>query len=634
MMKFLLAIVLCGVVVLGTFPLSSDAQASQLDPSFYSATCPTVHSIVREVLRNVSKTDPRILASIMRLHFHDCFVQGCDASLLLNNTATIVSEQGAAPNNNSIRGLNVVNQIKTAVEAVCPNTVSCADILALGAEISSVLGGGPDWKVPLGRRDSLTANLTLANQNLPAAFFTLPQLTTAFANQGLNITDLVTLSGAHTFGRAQCQFFFARLYNFNGTGNPDPTLDSSYRQTLQSLCPIDGSKNTSVVNLDLTTPDTVDNKYYSNLQAQKGLLQSDQELFSTPNASTTAIVNNFSANQTLFFEAFKASMIKMGNIGVLTGTNGEIRKQCNFVNSNSMGLANAASNKESFSEDGMGCDGSILLNDTSSIVSEQSAVPNNNSIRGLDVINQIKTAVENACPAVVSCADIVALAAEVSSELANGPSWQVPLGRRDSLTANQTLANQNLPAANFNLTLLISRFANQNLNITDLVALSGAHTIGRAQCRFFSNRLYNFSSSGNPDPTLNTSYLQTLKSICPNDGGSGTNLTNLDLTTPDTFDNNYYSNLQQQNGLLQSDQELWNTTGASTISIVNSFSSNQTLFFEAFKASMIKMGNIGVLTGSQGEIRTQCNFVNGNSSGLATLVTKQSQDNDGRVSSI
>ncbi|QHO06400.1 hypothetical protein HN51_065259 [Arachis hypogaea] len=353
MMKFLLAIVLCGVVVLGTFPLSSDAQASQLDPSFYSATCPTVHSIVREVLRNVSKTDPRILASIMRLHFHDCFVQGCDASLLLNNTATIVSEQGAAPNNNSIRGLNVVNQIKTAVEAVCPNTVSCADILALGAEISSVLGGGPDWKVPLGRRDSLTANLTLANQNLPAAFFTLPQLTTAFANQGLNITDLVTLSGAHTFGRAQCQFFFARLYNFNGTGNPDPTLDSSYRQTLQSLCPIDGSKNTSVVNLDLTTPDTVDNKYYSNLQAQKGLLQSDQELFSTPNASTTAIVNNFSANQTLFFEAFKASMIKMGNIGVLTGTNGEIRKQCNFVNSNSMGLANAASNKESFSEDGM-----------------------------------------------------------------------------------------------------------------------------------------------------------------------------------------------------------------------------------------------------------------------------------------
>ena len=160
----------------------------------------------------------------------------------------------------------------------------------------------------------------------------------------------------------------------------------------------------------------------------------------------------------------------------------------------------------------------------------------------------------------------------------------------------------------------------------------GAHTIGRAQCRFFVDRLYNFSGSGNPDPTLNTTYLQTLQGICPN-GGPGTNLTNLDLTTPDTFDKNYYSNLQAQNGLLQSDQELFNTTGADTIAIVNSFSSNQTLFFEVFAAAMIKMGNVGVLTGSQGEVRTQCNFVNSNSSGLATVVTKESSE-DGRVSSI
>ena len=63
-------------------------------------------------------------------------MQGCDASILLNNTATIESEQQAFPNNNSIRGLDVVNQIKTAVENACPGVVSCADILALAAEIS------------------------------------------------------------------------------------------------------------------------------------------------------------------------------------------------------------------------------------------------------------------------------------------------------------------------------------------------------------------------------------------------------------------------------------------------------------------------------------------------------------------
>lgn len=65
----------CVVVVLGVFPLSLDAQAQQLDPSFYRNTCPRVHSIVREVVRNVSKKDPRMLASLIRLHFHDCFVQ-------------------------------------------------------------------------------------------------------------------------------------------------------------------------------------------------------------------------------------------------------------------------------------------------------------------------------------------------------------------------------------------------------------------------------------------------------------------------------------------------------------------------------------------------------------------------------
>jgi hypothetical protein len=67
------------------------------------------------------------------------YEKGCDASILLNDTTTIVSEQGAFPNNNSIRGLDVVNRIKTAVESACPNTVSCADILALAAQISSIL---------------------------------------------------------------------------------------------------------------------------------------------------------------------------------------------------------------------------------------------------------------------------------------------------------------------------------------------------------------------------------------------------------------------------------------------------------------------------------------------------------------
>ncbi|XP_020203894.1 peroxidase A2 [Cajanus cajan] len=343
------ATALCSVVVvLGALPLFSYAQ---LDPSFYNSTCSDVHSIVREVLSNVSQSDPRMLASLIRLHFHDCFVQGCDASILLNDTDTIVSEQSALPNNNSIRGLDVVNQIKTQVENACPGIVSCADILALAAEISSDLASGPTWEVPLGRRDSLTANKTLAGENLPGPSFTLDQLKSAFiTNQSLNITDLVALSGAHTIGRAQCKFFVDRLYNFNSTGNPDSTLNTTLLQSLQLICP-NGGPGTNLTNLDLTTPDTFDSNYYSNLQLQNGLLQSDQELFNSSDADIIALINNFSSNQTLFFENFKASMIKMGNLGVLTGSQGEIRTQCNSVNGNSSGLATQAT-KES-SQDGM-----------------------------------------------------------------------------------------------------------------------------------------------------------------------------------------------------------------------------------------------------------------------------------------
>ncbi|KAJ1420916.1 Secretory peroxidase [Sesbania bispinosa] len=328
------------VVVIGALPFPSNAQ---LDPSFYRNTCPKVHSIVREVVRAVSKKDPRMLASLVRLHFHDCFVQGCDASILLNNTATIVSEQEAFPNNNSIRGLDVVNQIKTEVEKACPNTVSCADILALAAEISSVLAHGPDWKVPLGRRDSLTANRTLANLNLPGPSFSLDQLKKAFSDQRLDTTDLVALSGM-----SHCSLFQDRLYNFNSTGKPDPTLDTTYLQELRKICP-NGGSGTNLANFDPTTPDTLDKNYYSNLQVKKGLLQSDQELFSTPRADTINIVNKFASSQDAFFESFKASMIKMGNIGVLTGNKGEIRKHCNFVNKKSVeeDLASVASEESS-----------------------------------------------------------------------------------------------------------------------------------------------------------------------------------------------------------------------------------------------------------------------------------------------
>ncbi|KAH1107980.1 hypothetical protein J1N35_011748 [Gossypium stocksii] len=312
--------------------LEGSLSKAQLTPTFYDETCPNVTAIIRKVLVNASFSDPRIGASLIRLHFHDCFVQGCDASILLDDPVN--GEKEAIPNNNSARGYEVIDAMKAALESACPNTVSCADILTIASEQSvSTLAGGPSWAVPLGRRDGFTANRTLANSNLPGFNNTLDRLKDRFSNVGLNTSiDLVALSGAHTFGRAQCLTFTSRLYNFTGVGDTDPTLNTTYLEELRQICP-QGGNSSVLTNLDPTTPDGFDNNYFTNLQVNRGLLRSDQNLFSTEGADTIEIVNRFSSNQTAFFESFVESMIRMGNISPLTGTEGEIRSNCRAVNS-------------------------------------------------------------------------------------------------------------------------------------------------------------------------------------------------------------------------------------------------------------------------------------------------------------
>ncbi|OMO73102.1 Plant peroxidase [Corchorus capsularis] len=296
--------------------LLSESNA-QLSSSFYDSTCPDASTIVRSKIEEALKTDSRIAASLLRLHFHDCFVDGCDASVLLDNSDTIQSEKDALPNNNSARGFDVVDDIKAELEKACPLTVSCADLLALAAQASVSLQGGPSWTVLLGRRDSLTANRDGARPALPSPFDDLTTIASKFAALGLDTEDMVALSG--------------KLYNFDGRGNPDPTLDPNYLTLLRQQCPENGTGFTPV-NLDPTSPDGFDSNYFRNLQTGRGLLQSDQELFSTPNASSISLVNSFSNDQTAFFQSFARSMIRMGNLSPLTGSNGEIRLDCRKVN--------------------------------------------------------------------------------------------------------------------------------------------------------------------------------------------------------------------------------------------------------------------------------------------------------------
>ncbi|XP_022730035.1 peroxidase 4-like [Durio zibethinus] len=318
-----LSIVVMFVLVL--LIIMGSSTSAHLSTNFYSKSCPKVFSTVESVVQSAVSKERRMGASLVRLFFHDCFVNGCDGSILLDDTSSFRGEKTAGPNNNSLRGFNVVDEIKAKVEKVCPGVVSCADILAIAARDSVVILGGPDWDVKLGRRDSKTASFSAANSGvIPPPSSTLSQLINRFQARGLSAKDMVALSGAHTIGKARCLIFRDRIYN-------ETNIDSSFAKARRSSCPrTSGSGDNNLAPLDVGTPNSFDSKYFQNLLNKKGLLHSDQILFN--GGSTDSLVKTYSSNIKTFYSDFVTAMIKMGDITPLTGSSGEIRKNCRRPN--------------------------------------------------------------------------------------------------------------------------------------------------------------------------------------------------------------------------------------------------------------------------------------------------------------
>ncbi|XP_016566867.2 lignin-forming anionic peroxidase-like [Capsicum annuum] len=171
--------------------LSSMQCHAQLSSTFYDRTCPNALNTSRTSVRQAVSRERRMAASLIRLHFHDCFGQGCDAYILLDETPTIVSEKTALPNLGSVRGCGIIEDAKRKLYKTCPGVISCADILAVAARDASTLVGGPSWTVKLRRRDSTTASHTLAETDLPGPFDPLTRLIFGFANKGLSTRMLV-----------------------------------------------------------------------------------------------------------------------------------------------------------------------------------------------------------------------------------------------------------------------------------------------------------------------------------------------------------------------------------------------------------------------------------------------------------
>ncbi|CAH1418699.1 unnamed protein product [Lactuca virosa] len=325
--------ILCLWVLFGT-------TSGQLSANFYARTCPNFRSVITRAVNSAVASEARMGASLLRLHFHDCFVnaknaksilhslwsqrkrqKGCDASVLLDDTANFTGEKNAGPNSNSIRGFNVIDTIKTQLERQCPGVVSCADILSAAARDSVVALGGPGWSTVFGRRDSTTASQSAANSNLPSPASSLSSLISSFSNKGFTANEMVALSGAHTIGQARCSVFRNRLYNENN-------INSSFATSLRANCPSSGGDN-NLSPLD-SSATSFDNRYYNDLISQRGFLHSDQEL--SNGGSADAQVRTYGSNPSVFFRDFARAMVKMGNLSPLTGSNGQVRTNCRRTN--------------------------------------------------------------------------------------------------------------------------------------------------------------------------------------------------------------------------------------------------------------------------------------------------------------
>ncbi|KAG5581009.1 hypothetical protein H5410_051636 [Solanum commersonii] len=272
--------------------LSNQIEIShgQLKVGFYDKKCPNVESIVSGVVNKVAASNKNIAPVLLRLHFHDCFVQGCDASILIENGP---NAERHAFGHQGVGGFEVIEKAKAEVEAVCPQLVSCADIVAIAARDAILLVNGPFYNVETGRRDGLVSNVSLAD-NMPDVDDSIQQLKDKFFQKGVSHKDLVLLT------------------------------------ELKSTCPQNGDVNVRL-SMDRGSGETLDSQILQNIRSGFAVLQSDANLYN--DETTRRVVDSYFGFLSPFFRTpfeadFANAMVKVGRIGVLTGSQGTIRRVC------------------------------------------------------------------------------------------------------------------------------------------------------------------------------------------------------------------------------------------------------------------------------------------------------------------
>ncbi|XP_052163363.1 peroxidase 2-like [Oryza glaberrima] len=344
-MKLTVAIVCAmATALLAAAPSSAEAGDGELKVGYYDNKCSGVEDIVRSHVIKAIIQDRGIGGSLIRLIFHDCFVRGCDGSVLLNASDENPRPETAAPVSIGLEGFDILEEIKADLERRCPGVVSCADILIFAArDASSILSNGRvRFDVPAGRLDGVVSSADEAQAELPDPTFTIRQLIDNFARKNFTVEELVVLSGAHSVGDGHCSSFTARL------AAPPDQITPSYRNLLNYRCSRGGGADPAVVNNardeDLATVarfmpafvgklrpvSALDNTYYRNNLDKVVNFNSDWQLLTQDEAR--GHVREYADNAALWDHDFAASLLKLSKLPMPVGSKGEIRNKCGAIN--------------------------------------------------------------------------------------------------------------------------------------------------------------------------------------------------------------------------------------------------------------------------------------------------------------
>ncbi|WVZ75294.1 hypothetical protein U9M48_023364 [Paspalum notatum var. saurae] len=305
-----------------------------------------VQDKVRNEVEKAIARDRSIGPALVRLVFHDCWINGCDGSVLLDKTPTDgTNTEKKALNNIGLAGFEVIDTIKQKVGA----GASCADIVAFAArDAADILSSGKIfYTIPGGRKDGVVSSAAVADANLPESTFDFGQLQNNFDARGFTVEELVVLSGAHSIGVAHLSSYQDRL------GGADSTpIDPDYQAALNKVTPpslLQKGQNPTVHNnaRDETAEFqkdaaynpvamgvnpariVLDNSYYPNNLVNKVLFKSDWVLRTDGFAASK--LEEYKNNATEWNSDFADAMVKLSTLPA-QGKNFEIRKNCRVTN--------------------------------------------------------------------------------------------------------------------------------------------------------------------------------------------------------------------------------------------------------------------------------------------------------------